>query len=115
MGAEQRSAVDGCNLAQRWWKDDILGIDRAAERGAAGERGTLRDAAMPDQGRTHKDKRLIISETTRDPLLLDEKRYLDFLPAHKSLALCGASLQVLSGGLGRLLVTMKRLPRALDP
>merc|ERR1719454_390576 len=53
---------------------DFLGIDRAAERGAAGERGTLRDAAMPDQGRTHKDKRLIISETTRDPLLLDEKR-----------------------------------------
>lgn len=92
---------------------DFLGIDRGAERGHAGARGSLRDAAMPDEGRHYKDKRLIISETTRDPLLLDESRYLDFLPSHSSLELAGASLQVLSGGLGRLLVTMKRRPRGL--
>jgi len=90
---------------------DFLGVDRAAERGAAGTRGTLRDAAMPDAGRKKKDNRLIISETTRDPLLLDESRYHDFLGSHSALELCGASLQVLSGGLGRLLVTMKRRPR----
>merc|ERR1712176_499758 len=69
---------------------DFLGIDRAAERGAAtGARGSLRDVAMPDAGRRHKDKRLIISETTRDPLLLDEARYLDFIPSHGALELAG--------------------------
>lgn len=90
---------------------DFLGIDRAAERGAAGgPRGKLRDAAMPDAGRT-KDPRLCISETTRDPRLLDEGVYADFLPVHCDLEFLGASLQVLSGGLGRLLVTFRRRPR----
>lgn len=46
-------------------------------------------------------------ETTRDPDLLDESRYR--LPEHPNLALIGASLQVLSSGLGRLLVTMERV------
>lgn len=96
---------------------DFLGIDRAeVERNGNKGKGTLRDAMYPDAG-CKRDKRLIISETTRDPLLLDEARYLDFLPQHRCLELVGASLQVLSGGLGRLLVTMQRRPRGLctDP
>eukprot|EP00929_Paragymnodinium_shiwhaense_P068886 TRINITY_DN34735_c0_g1_i1.p1 TRINITY_DN34735_c0_g1~~TRINITY_DN34735_c0_g1_i1.p1 ORF type:complete len:654 (-),score=116.65 TRINITY_DN34735_c0_g1_i1:69-2030(-) len=110
---------------------DFLGIDRAAERGDSGDAAmasswaavrttpggeapavkTLHDITMPKGGRPNKDPRLCISETTRDPMLLDESRYLDFLPQHSSLELLGASLQVLSGGLGRLLVTMRRVPR----
>lgn len=91
---------------------DFLGIDRTAERGdKASARGNFRDVAMPGSGRMHKDKRLVISETTRDPLLLDESRYVDFIPSHSQLELAGASLQVLSAGLGRLLVTLRRLPR----
>jgi len=88
---------------------DFLGIERAAERGG-GARGTIRDAAMPHGGRV-KDPRLVISETSRDPLLLDEARYQDFVPGHSDLELLGASLQILSGGLGRMLVTMRRRPR----
>jgi tRNA (guanine10-N2)-methyltransferase len=90
---------------------DFLGIDRSKENGAGTKPQTLHDVSMPSKGRTEKDPRLCISETTRDPLLLDEKRYLDFLPKHADLELMGASLQVLSGGLGRLLVTFRRLPR----
>merc|ERR1712232_255113 len=89
---------------------DFLGVDRADERGG-GARGSLRDAAHPDAGR-EKDPRLCISETSRDPLLLDEARYVDFLPRHSHLDLVGASLQILSGGLGRLLVTLQRRPRS---
>lgn len=94
---------------------DFLGIDRAAsERGEAGGeacRSTLHGTAMPKGGRKKKDPRLCVSETSRDPLLLNEDRYRDFLPEHADLELVGASLQVLSGGLGRLLVTMRRRPR----
>eukprot|EP00931_Biecheleriopsis_adriatica_P103833 TRINITY_DN78623_c0_g1_i1.p1 TRINITY_DN78623_c0_g1~~TRINITY_DN78623_c0_g1_i1.p1 ORF type:complete len:605 (-),score=137.00 TRINITY_DN78623_c0_g1_i1:111-1925(-) len=95
---------------------DFLGIDRAAtERGdCPGQRETLHDTVYPKGGRK-KDPRLNISETTRDPLLLDEKRYEDFIPQHAALRLVGASLQVLSGGLGRLLVSMQRLPRGSLP
>ncbi|CAJ1372995.1 unnamed protein product [Effrenium voratum] len=91
---------------------DFLGIDRAAaEQGVEdGSRPNLHDICHPKSGRK-KDPRLCISETTRDPLLLDEARYVDFIPRHADLELLGASLQVLSGGLGRLLVTMRRLPR----
>lgn len=92
---------------------DFLGIDRTAERGdKSSARGNFRDVAMPGSGRAHKDKRLVISETTRDPLLLDESRYVDFIPSHSQLELVGASLQVLSAGLGRLLVTLRRRPRS---
>jgi len=105
---------------------DFLGIDRAAaergggpRRGPGAEcawapriRGTLHGTVFPKDGRK-KDPRLCISETTRDPLLLDEARYADFLPTHRDMELVGASLQVLSGGLGRLLVTMQRRPRGL--
>lgn len=90
---------------------DFLGIDRAASERGGGPRASLHGTAMPKGGRV-KDPRLCISETTRDPLLLDESRYLDFLPRHSELELVGASLQVLSGGLGRLLVTMHRRPRS---
>ncbi|CAE8605046.1 unnamed protein product [Polarella glacialis] len=92
---------------------DFLGIDRAASelREGCAEKETLRAMAYPKDGRPKKDPRLCISETTRDPLLLDETRYLDFIPRHSALELKGASLQVLSGGLARLLVTMARLPR----
>eukprot|EP00927_Polykrikos_kofoidii_P075094 TRINITY_DN7114_c0_g1_i1.p1 TRINITY_DN7114_c0_g1~~TRINITY_DN7114_c0_g1_i1.p1 ORF type:complete len:687 (-),score=146.36 TRINITY_DN7114_c0_g1_i1:152-2212(-) len=113
---------------------DFLGISRHAESGAAAVRATggnwsvrnegciapvatepvrvsLHDAAMPSSGRVNKDPRLCISETTRDPRLLNESRYLDFLSSHEDLELVGASLQILSGGLGRLLVTMRRKPR----
>lgn len=90
---------------------DFLGIDRAAVEQKGSTKGNLHDAAMPKCGRK-KDPRLCISETTRDPLLLDETRYTDFIPSHADLELVGASLQVLSGGLGRLLVTMRRRPRA---
>lgn len=89
---------------------DFLGIDRAASERGGGPKGTLHATAMPQGGRK-KDKRLCISETTRDPLLLDESRYKEFIPSHPDLELLGASLQVLSGGLGRLLVTMRRRPR----
>lgn len=89
---------------------DFLGIDRAASERGGGPRGSLHNTAMPKGGRT-KDPRLCISETSRDPLLLDETRYTDFIPSHAQLELVGASLQILSGGLGRLLVTMSRKPR----
>lgn len=87
---------------------DLLGIKR--EGRSDGPSGRFRDIAVPDTKRV-KDRRLVISETSRDPLLLDEARYLDFIPQHAALELLGASLQVLSGGLGRLLVTMQRRPR----
>mmetsp|Transcript_106604 Transcript_106604/g.270726 ORF Transcript_106604/g.270726 Transcript_106604/m.270726 type:complete len:614 (-) Transcript_106604:44-1885(-) len=89
---------------------DFLGIDRAASERGGGGKGTLRDSVHPDGGRK-KDRRLCISETTRDPLILDEARYPDFVPAHEDMELVGASMQILSGGLGRLLVTMRRRPR----
>jgi len=89
---------------------DFLGIDRAAAERGGGPRGSLHGTVFPKDGRK-KDPRLCISETTRDPLLLDEARYADFLPAHRDMELVGASLQILSGGLGRLLVTMRRRPR----
>merc|ERR1712232_452201 len=94
---------------------DFLGIDRSRENRSGTTPQTLHDVVMPSKGRTDKDPRLCISETTRDPKLLDEKRYLDFLPQHADLELMGASLQVLSGGLGRLLVTFRRLPRGRPP
>merc|ERR1712066_937813 len=89
---------------------DFLGIDRGAESGdvEGGGPRTLHDVAMPTKGRFAKDPRLCISETTRDPLLIDESRYLDYIAQHADLELVGASLQVLSGGLGRLLVTFRR-------
>lgn len=89
---------------------DFLGIDRAASERGGGHKGSFRDSAMPSGGRV-KDPRLCISETTRDPLLLDEARYRDFIPSHVDIELIGASLQVLSGGLGRLLVIMSRKNR----
>lgn len=89
---------------------DLLGVDRAASERGGAARGTLRSAAIPKEGRT-KDPRLCVSETSRDPLLLDERRYREFLPQHVDLELVCASLQILSGGLGRLLVTMRRRPR----
>lgn len=89
---------------------DFLGIDRAAVERGGGPRGSLHDSCFPQGGRK-KDPRLCISETSRDPLLLDESRYVDYLPRHQDLHLVAASLQVLSGGLGRLLVTMQRRPR----
>ncbi|CAE8645441.1 unnamed protein product [Polarella glacialis] len=73
---------------------DFLGIERAAA--TKGQK---------------KDLRLCIPETTREPALLDEARYADFIPTHANLQLVDASLQVLSGGLGRLLVIMRRRPR----
>eukprot|EP00434_Breviolum_minutum_P036192 symbB.v1.2.032062.t1/scaffold3798.1/size50166/2 len=94
---------------------DFLGIDRAAveqpgTEGTENNRISMRDICHPKAGRK-KDPRLCISETTRDPLLLDEMRYVDFIPQHVALKLLGASLQVLSGGLGRLLVLMQRRDR----
>lgn len=90
---------------------DFLGIGRAAvEQGTENSRPNMHDICHPKAGRK-KDPRLCISETTRDPLLLDEIRYVDFIPQHTDLKLLGASLQVLSGGLGRLLVVMQRRPR----
>ncbi|CAE8683722.1 unnamed protein product, partial [Polarella glacialis] len=47
-------------------------------RESCAEKETLRAMAYPKDGRPKKDPRLCISETTRDPLLLDETRYLDF-------------------------------------
>ncbi|CAK9022379.1 unnamed protein product [Durusdinium trenchii] len=90
---------------------DFLGIDRAAvEQGVENLRPNMHDICHPKSGRK-KDPRLCISETTRDPLLLDETRYVDFIPQHTHLTLMSASLQILSGGLGRLLVVMQRRPR----
>ncbi|CAE7459239.1 trmt11 [Symbiodinium natans] len=107
------SLVDGGKLVFLVPVDlaDFLGIDRAAvEQDNEGARPNFHDICHPKAGRK-KDPRLCVSETTRDPLLLDESRYVDFIPQHGSLQLLGASLQVLSGGLGRLLVTMQRRPR----
>lgn len=89
---------------------DFLGIDRAASERGGGPKGSLHGTVYPQGGR-QKDARLVISETTRDPLLLDAKRYEDFIPRHADLEYVDASLQILSGGLGRLLVTMRRRPR----
>merc|ERR1712232_1317521 len=86
---------------------DFLGVDRAAENGTGVKPETLRDVCMPKKGRPYKDPRLCIPETSRDPKLLDEARYSDFLPVHPDLELMGASLQILSGGLGRLLVVFR--------
>ncbi|CAE7840084.1 trmt11 [Symbiodinium sp. CCMP2592] len=107
------SLVDGGKLVFLVPVDlaDFLGIDRAAvEQDLEGTRPNFHDICHPKAGRK-KDPRLCVSETTRDPLLLDESRYVDFIPQHVAFRLLGASLQVLSGGLGRLLVTMQRLPR----
>ncbi|CAE7631719.1 trmt11 [Symbiodinium microadriaticum] len=107
------SLVDGGKLVFLVPVDlaDFLGIDRAAvEQDIEGARPNFHDICHPKAGRK-KDPRLCVSETTRDPLLLDESRYVDFIPQHVAFRLLGASLQVLSGGLGRLLVTMQRLPR----
>ncbi|CAE7241645.1 TRM11 [Symbiodinium sp. KB8] len=102
------SLVDGGKLVFLVPVDlaDFLGIDRAAvEQDIEGARPNFHDICHPKAGRK-KDPRLCVSETTRDPLLLDESRYVDFIPQHVAFRLLGASLQVLSGGLGRLLVTM---------
>mmetsp|Transcript_49634 Transcript_49634/g.130888 ORF Transcript_49634/g.130888 Transcript_49634/m.130888 type:complete len:523 (+) Transcript_49634:14-1582(+) len=52
------------------------------------------------------------TETSRDPRLLDEQRYRDFLPQMDGLEYLHGSLQILSGGVGRILITMRRIPRA---
>merc|ERR1712061_813381 len=65
---------------------DFLGIDRAESERGGGPRGTLNETAMPKGGRK-KDPRLCISETSRDPLLLDESRYKDFIPSHSEMEL----------------------------
>lgn len=83
----------------------LLGIQRQTDP-------SLRSAVLPKGKRPQKDPRLCVSETTRDPQLIDEKRYTPFLPVHPELEPVGASLQVLCGGLGRLLVTLRRRPRA---
>eukprot|EP00928_Gymnodinium_smaydae_P035546 TRINITY_DN2499_c0_g8_i1.p1 TRINITY_DN2499_c0_g8~~TRINITY_DN2499_c0_g8_i1.p1 ORF type:complete len:603 (+),score=145.12 TRINITY_DN2499_c0_g8_i1:182-1990(+) len=131
---EEELSRDLCELAAKSLKDggrlvyllpvdlaDLLGIDRSAELGETpdcaaerlrrGTERTLHDVAMPRKGRHAKDPRLCVSETTRDPAIIDEANYTKFLPKHADLELVGASMQVLSGGLGRLLVTMRRRPR----
>ena len=66
--------------------------------------------AKNDPGARDGSVREWFANATRDPRLLDERRYQ--LPRHRDLEKISASMQVLSGGLGRLLVTMRRRPRA---
>eukprot|EP00929_Paragymnodinium_shiwhaense_P009664 TRINITY_DN113917_c0_g1_i1.p1 TRINITY_DN113917_c0_g1~~TRINITY_DN113917_c0_g1_i1.p1 ORF type:complete len:569 (+),score=91.48 TRINITY_DN113917_c0_g1_i1:61-1707(+) len=92
----------------------LLGADSCNAKGSGAsalDPDTLRDKMLPKNKKDGKASKTIISETTRDPLLLEEARYEPLLPSHPALEHVGASLQVLSGGLGRLLVTMKRRPR----
>eukprot|EP00439_Symbiodinium_sp_Y106_P055206 s2696_g7.t1 len=78
------SLVDGGKLVFLVPVDlaDFLGIDRAAvEQHLEGARPNFHEICHPKAGRK-KDPRLCVSETTRDPLLLDESRYVDFIPQH---------------------------------
>eukprot|EP00397_Hematodinium_sp_SG-2012_P043420 GEMP01048261.1.p1 GENE.GEMP01048261.1~~GEMP01048261.1.p1 ORF type:complete len:450 (+),score=59.98 GEMP01048261.1:127-1476(+) len=85
----------------------LLAVDLAQiKEGNMGAASSKRELVM---GCGEKETKEWWAETTRDPLLLDESRYL--LPEHPDLEPIGASLQILSGGLGRLLVTMRRRSR----
>lgn len=71
---------------------------------------TVETTSNPEKNKKiGKSGREWFSSTTRDALVLDEKKYV--IPEQAGLEKVSASLQVLSGGLGRLLVTMRRVPR----
>eukprot|EP00928_Gymnodinium_smaydae_P050346 TRINITY_DN33905_c0_g1_i1.p1 TRINITY_DN33905_c0_g1~~TRINITY_DN33905_c0_g1_i1.p1 ORF type:complete len:515 (+),score=55.51 TRINITY_DN33905_c0_g1_i1:118-1662(+) len=90
----------------------LVPIDLADLLVEHGENNKSLGVGMPETLRAAKAKnKLRISEVTRDERLLDEGKYEKFVPQHACLETVGSSLQVLSAGLGRLLVTMRRRPR----
>ncbi len=81
-----------------------------------------RIAPGPRKGATGSSTRLVTSmgpskrqyvyapETSRDPQFLDEERIAsELLPTHPGLALVSVGLQILSAGVGRLVVCMEKL------
>jgi tRNA G10 N-methylase Trm11 len=52
---------------------------------------------------------LYVSETSRIPELLDQRRYLKLIPSHEKFRVIGTGLQILTAGYGRLLVKMIKI------
>lgn len=131
MWSGDQMAIDLLQFAAQMLRDDgrlayflpldlanLLGVDRQAvdlkAKGAKAANTAKAKAGKAGKAMEQGDKHpgLWITEDTADPLLLNETRYMPFLPTHPDLELLGASLQVLSHrGVGRLLVTMKRRKR----
>ncbi|CAD7940685.1 unnamed protein product [Amoebophrya sp. A120] len=73
---------------------------------------SIREKALPGKKdkKTKKQKNVDwFTNCTRDPIVLDERNYR--IPTMEGMKKESATVQILSGGLGRLLVVMRRIPR----
>ncbi|CAD7971331.1 unnamed protein product [Amoebophrya sp. A25] len=101
---------EGCAALSHETTDVVAAEGTGASAGPPPSSANGKPLANKKTGRKQKQKNQDWwTNTTRDPVLLDQSRYA--IPTEPGLELESATLQVLSGGLGRLLVVMNRLPR----